>query len=154
MAAARAKGVIATRAGRRWRGTRRPSPRRRPSGTGWCWGAGARSRRRWAAAHAAIHKAGIVHGDLPPQNLLRMGDGRVVLTDFGLATDTRDGTTSVHGGTISYMAPELLRGGHSSFGSDLWALGVVIYEIVFGGKPPWREGRTPEVLPPVLVRQR
>ena len=109
--------------------------------------------RAVASALAAIHRAGIVHRDLTPQNLLRMGDGRVVLTDFGLATDTRDGSTSVHGGTISYMAPELLRGGRSSVQSDVWALGVVMYEIVFGERPRWREKGTPELLPPVMDRR-
>ena len=109
--------------------------------------------RAVASALSAIHRAGIVHRDLTPQNLLRMGDGRVALTDFGLATDANDGATSVHGGTISYMAPELLRGGHSSVASDLWALGVVIYEIVFGEKPRWRDGKTPELLAPVFDRK-
>ena len=108
--------------------------------------------RAVASALAAIHRAGIVHRDLTPQNLLRMGDGRIALTDFGLATDTRDGSTSVHGGTISYMAPELLRGGRSSVQSDVWALGIVMYEIVFGEKPRWRETATPELLPPVMDR--
>jgi tRNA A-37 threonylcarbamoyl transferase component Bud32 len=109
--------------------------------------------RAVASALAAIHQAGIVHRDLTPQNLLRMSDGRVVLTDFGLATDAREGT-SVAGGTISYMAPELLRGGRSSFVSDVWALGVVMHEIVFSDKPRWREGAlVPEMLPPDLGRK-
>src|SRR5437762_8303688 len=109
--------------------------------------------RAVASALAAIHQAGIVHRDLTPQNLLRMSDGRVVLTDFGLATDAREGS-SVAGGTISYMAPELLRGGRSSFGSDVWALGVVMHEIVFGDKPRWREGGVgSEMLPPDLGRK-
>src|SRR5262249_45042488 len=103
--------------------------------------------RAVASALAAIHQAGIVHRALTPQNLLRMSDGRVVLTDFGLATDVREGS-SVQGGTISYMAPELLRGGRSSFVSDVWALGVVMHEIVFREKPRWREGgAAPEMLP-------
>ena len=109
--------------------------------------------RAVSSALAAIHQAGIVHRDLTPQNLLRMADGRVVLTDFGLATDTRDGASSVAGGTVSYMAPEMLRGGRSSVGSDLWALGVVMYEIVFGEKPRWGEGPAPEMLAPELGRK-
>jgi serine/threonine-protein kinase len=106
--------------------------------------------RAVASALAAIHQAGIVHRDLTPQNLLRMADGRVVLTDFGLATDTRDGASTVQGGTVSYMAPELLRGGPSSVASDLWALGVVMHEIVFGAKPRWSDGAAPEMLAPDL----
>jgi hypothetical protein len=109
--------------------------------------------RAVASALAAIHEAGIVHRDLTPQNLLRMADGRIALTDFGLATDTREGTSSVHGGTVSYMAPELLRGEHSSFASDLWALGVVIHEMVFGEKPRWTEAKEPEMLAPALGRR-
>jgi len=109
--------------------------------------------RAVASALSAIHKAGIVHRDLTPQNLLRMPDGRVVVTDFGLATDAHDGASTVHGGTVSYMAPELLRGGHSSVASDVWALGVVMHEIVFGVKPRWGEGPAPEILPPDLGRK-
>src|SRR4029078_4296069 len=106
--------------------------------------------RAVASALSAIHHAGIVHRDLTPQNLLRMADGRVVLTDFGLATDARDGGSTVGGGTISYMAPELLRGGHSSVASDLWALGVVMHEIVFAAKPRWSDAPSPEMLAPDL----
>src|SRR4051812_32623045 len=71
-----------------------------------------------ASALAAIHSAGIVHRDLTPQNMLRMGDGRLVLSDFGLATDASE-STSVHGGTIAYMAPEVLRGDRSTVASDI-----------------------------------
>ncbi len=109
--------------------------------------------RAVASALSTIHKAGIVHRDLTPQNLLRMADGRVVVTDFGLATDARDGASTVHGGTVSYMAPELLHGGRSSVASDLWALGVVIHEIVFGLKPRWGGGPAREMLPPDLGRK-
>ena len=94
--------------------------------------------RAVASALDAIHAAGIVHRDLTPQNLLRMGDGRLVLSDFGLATDAGE-STSVHGGTVAYMAPEVMRGGKSSVASDVWALGVVMHEIVFGVKPRWSE---------------
>jgi eukaryotic-like serine/threonine-protein kinase len=55
---------------------------------------------------AAIHAAGIIHRDLTPQNVLRMADGRLVVSDFGLATDASETTTSIHGGTIAYMAAE------------------------------------------------
>ena len=108
--------------------------------------------RAVASALAAIHAAGIVHRDLTPQNLLRMGDGRVVVSDFGLATDASE-STSVHGGTVAYMAPEVVRGGNSSFASDIWALGVVIHEMVFGTKPRWSEAAAPVMLAPTLGRQ-
>jgi len=109
--------------------------------------------RAVAAGLAAIHAAGIVHRDVSPQNLLRMDDGRVVVSDFGLATDDVDNTTSVVGGTIAYMAPELVRGGgRATVASDVWALGVVIYELVFGTKPTWRERVGTEMRPPSLGR--
>ncbi len=96
--------------------------------------------RAVAEGLAAIHAAGIVHRDVSPQNVLRMDDGRLVVSDFGLATDDVDSTTSILGGTIAYMAPELVRGGgRASMASDVWALGVVIHEIVFGERPTWRE---------------
>jgi serine/threonine protein kinase len=93
--------------------------------------------RAVAAGLAAIHDAGIAHRDVTPQNVLRMDDGRVVVSDFGLATEISQTTTSIHGGTIAYMAPEVVRGQRGSFASDVWALGVVIHEIVFGERPTW-----------------
>ncbi len=93
--------------------------------------------RALAAGLAAIHAAGIVHRDISPQNALRMGDGRLVLSDFGLATDSFDGSTSIHGGTVAYMAPEVLRGGRANVAADLWALGAVIHEVVFGERLQW-----------------
>jgi serine/threonine protein kinase len=108
--------------------------------------------RAVASALAAIHQAGIVHRDLTPQNLLRMGDGRVVLSDFGLAMETQESSTSVRGGTVAYMAPELWRGGPSSFASDVWALGVVMHEMVFGEKPRWSDATSSKMLPPDLGR--
>jgi hypothetical protein len=104
--------------------------------------------RAIAAGLSAIHAAGIVHRDVSPQNLLRMEDGRLVVSDFGLATDSCENTTSVHGGTIAYMAPEVVRGGRASFASDVWALGVVIHEAVFGKKPRWRDAAGLAMLPP------
>jgi tRNA A-37 threonylcarbamoyl transferase component Bud32 len=110
--------------------------------------------RAVASALDAIHRAGIVHRDLSTQNLLRMGDGRVVLSDFGLAVDVSESTSSVHGGTVAYMAPEVLLGAKASFAADIWALGIVMHEVVFGEKPRWAEvGGTPVMLPPDLGRK-
>ena len=93
--------------------------------------------RAIAAGVAAIHAAGIVHRDLSPQNVLRMDDGRLVVADFGLATDSSEGTTSIHGGTVAYMAPEVLRGGRATVAADIWALGAVIHEVVLGERLRW-----------------
>jgi serine/threonine protein kinase len=93
--------------------------------------------RAVAAGLAAIHDAGIAHRDVTPQNVLRMADGRLVVSDFGLATEVSSTTTSIHGGTVAYMAPEVVRGQRATFASDVWSLGVVIHEIVFGERPAW-----------------
>ena len=93
--------------------------------------------RAIAAGLGAIHAAGIVHRDISPQNALRMSDGRLVLSDFGLATDSFDGTTSIRGGTVAYMAPEVARGGRATIAADIWALGAVIHETVFGQRLEW-----------------
>lgn len=88
---------------------------------------------------AAIHAAGVVHRDFKPDNLLRMEDGRLVLSDFGLATDTANAPgVTVLIGTPHYMAPEVLAGEPATTRSDVWALGVVLYEIFFGRRPERR----------------
>ncbi len=78
--------------------------------------------RAIASGLAAIHGAGIIHRDVAPQNVLRMRDGTLVLSDCGLATDRFDGSSSVHGGTLAYIVPEVPRGGHAWFASDIWSL--------------------------------
>jgi hypothetical protein len=91
------------------------------------------------AGLAAIHAVGIVHRDFKPDNLLRMGDGRLVLSDFGLATDAANAPgATVLIGTPRYMAPEVLAGEPATTRSDVWALGVVLHEIFFGRRPERR----------------
>ena len=88
------------------------------------------------AGLAAIHEAGIVHRDVKPDNMLRMADGRLALSDFGLATDlSNSGTVTVMVGTPHYMAPEIRVGEPATTESDVWSLGVVLYEIFFGVRP-------------------
>ncbi len=88
---------------------------------------------------AAIHAAGVVHRDFKPDNLLRMEDGRLVISDFGLATDAANAPgVTVLIGTPHYMAPEVLTGEPATSRSDVWALGVVLHEIFFGRRPERR----------------
>ena len=97
-----------------------------------------------AVAHA--HRHGIVHNDLKSSNIVIASDGRATLLDFGLAMRIRDlepsaldttctRTVRSGAGTVPYMAPELLRGRRASCRSDVWALGVLIYELVSGRRP-------------------
>jgi serine/threonine-protein kinase len=93
---------------------------------------------------AAIHEVGIVHRDLKPANLTRDGSGRVRVMDFGIAKAAGlqgDTTAGYLLGSPEYMSPEQARGRGADFRSDLYALGVVAFEL-FTGAPPFR-GETP-----------
>ena len=108
---------------------------------------------------AALHAAGVVHRDFKPDNLLRMDDGRLVLSDFGLATDAANAPgATVLVGTPHYMAPEVLAGEPATSRSDVWALGVVLHEIFFGQRPERRsvsfDGSSRGPLRPVSVVER
>ncbi|MFJ8438587.1 serine/threonine-protein kinase [Kitasatospora griseola] len=95
------------------------------------------------ALHAA-HLQGIVHRDIKPSNLMIDQDGRVTVTDFGIArtlADTRITTAHAVIGTALYMAPERAEGKDASAVSDLYSVGVVLYELL-AGKPPFT-GETP-----------
>lgn len=83
------------------------------------------------------HAAGIVHRDLKPGNVMLLPDGTVKILDFGLAK-ARDQSLSESGarfGTVSYMAPEQIRGEAVNGRADLWAVGVLLYEMLTERKP-------------------
>ena len=93
--------------------------------------------RQIAAGLHTAHTAGFVHRDLKPANVMLLGDGSVRILDFGLAKarDHSLSTISVRLGTVSYMSPEQIRAGDIDARADLWALGVVLYEMLTGRKP-------------------
>ncbi|MBF0143161.1 MAG: serine/threonine protein kinase [Magnetococcales bacterium] len=87
---------------------------------------------------AHVHGLGVVHRDLKPGNIVVPGDGSAVkVTDFGIASTPEESEFSVTrlSGTPGYMAPEQLMGGLADPRSDLFAIGVVLYELVIGQKP-------------------
>ncbi|KAJ3557340.1 hypothetical protein NM688_g1523 [Phlebia brevispora] len=96
-----------------------------------------------------VHDAGVVHRDVKPDNIFLKDDGHLVLGDFGLAASiVPPGETFVPGtdckwflqdlaGTLNYLSPEMWKGEPYSFSADVWAFGVVIFEMLFG-RTPWK----------------
>ncbi len=105
----------------------------------WPVGAVARMLDQIAAALAMAHRKGIIHRDIKPDNILLDEDGNALLSDFGIAaTVTQSETLAKHGllaGTPAYMAPELFLGEPASRLSDIYAMGVVLYEVLTNSRP-------------------
>ncbi|MDQ2947760.1 MAG: serine/threonine protein kinase, partial [Acidobacteriota bacterium] len=102
--------------------------------------------RKLCAGLAAAHDKGVLHRDLKPANVMLDGRGQVLLTDFGLAglADQITGD-EVRNGTPAYMAPEQLAGKEVTVKSDIYSLGLVLYEI-YTGKRPFEAGTLAELL--------
>jgi serine/threonine-protein kinase len=113
--------------------------------------------RRLCAGLAAAHEKGVLHRDLKPGNVMIDGRGQVVITDFGLASiATEVAYSDIRSGTPAYMSPEQLAGVEVSQRSDIYALGLLLFEL-FAGVPPHpsldreelrklREGRPPSLV--------
>jgi serine/threonine protein kinase len=100
------------------------------------------------------HQQGFVHRDVKPSNILLGEDGRVFLTDFGIAAtvDELAGENRQSVGTLAYMSPEQLRGESLDRRTDIYSLGVVLYELL-AGEPPFRANNPAELRQQILASQ-
>ncbi len=113
----------------------------------------ARLLGQMAAALDAVHAAGVVHRDIKPAGFMLLGDGTVKLTDFGLARQEDDALVTqadMMVGSPSYMAPEQINGDPVGPAGDIWALGVILYEML-AGRAPFSGDRISAVLEQVTV---
>jgi serine/threonine-protein kinase len=90
------------------------------------------------AALGAAHRSGLVHRDVKPENVLLMADGQVKVADFGLAraeTASKQTKTGMIIGTVGYLAPEQVLSGHADVRSDVYAAGIMLFELLTGRQP-------------------
>jgi beta-lactam-binding protein with PASTA domain/predicted Ser/Thr protein kinase len=96
------------------------------------------------AALGAAHRAGVVHRDVKPENVLLNADGRIKVADFGLAraeTATKQTKTGMIIGTVGYLAPEQVVSGDADTRTDVYAAGIMLFELLTGRQP--HQGGTP-----------
>jgi serine/threonine protein kinase/Tol biopolymer transport system component len=118
-----------------------------------------------AAALAAAHAFGIIHRDIKPENVMIRDDALVKVLDFGLAkltlkdeTVDTEGETALHTtpgmimGTASYMSPEQARGQRTDARTDIWSLGVVLYEML-AGRPPFKGETASDTMAAILTHE-
>jgi len=114
-----------------------------------------RVARAVLSALASCHAAGIVHRDVKPANVMLAGDGRVVLTDFGISMLTSDSGLTATGqfvGSVDYIAPERINGDKVRPASDLFSLGALLYHMV-EGTAPFRRDTAAATIGAVLYQQ-
>ncbi|WP_324650941.1 Stk1 family PASTA domain-containing Ser/Thr kinase [Georgenia sp. H159] len=90
------------------------------------------------AALACAHRAGVVHRDVKPENVLIEPEGRPKVTDFGLARAVTEATAASTGtvlGTVAYLAPEIVTSGVADARADVYAVGIVLFELLVGSPP-------------------
>ncbi len=113
--------------------------------------------RQLCAGVAAAHDKGVLHRDLKPANVMIDGRGRARVTDFGLAVAAHENTEGELSGTPAYMAPEQLSGRGASVQSDVYSLGLVLYELFTGRRAfsasTLAELREARSLPPIALTE-